>query len=120
MNKIEKKPRKKIHRVYDEDLMQKCLESIKTGGKTVYRASKAFGIPTSSIRFRIGKKWSKKTRKGPPTVLLPEDEMKIIRWLKEMESKGFPVVKETLLHKIKHFLESSSKPNPFKNSVPGM
>lgn len=120
MNNIEKKPRQKIHRVYDEAIMQRCLESIKTGRNTVYRASKVFGIPTSSIHYRIGDKWTKKTRKGPPTVLDPEDEMKIVRWLQGMESKGFPVLKETLLYKIKSYLESSAKPNPFKLGVPGL
>ncbi|XP_055645391.1 uncharacterized protein LOC129781915 [Toxorhynchites rutilus septentrionalis] len=119
INKFSKKPRKKIHRVYDEELLQKCLESVKTGGKTIYRASKSFWIPVSTIRFRMGEKWTKKIRKGPPTVLHPDDEIKIIHWLKEMESKGFPVFKETFFHKVKSFFENNSNPNPFKNGVPG-
>lgn len=120
MSETEKNPRKKINRVYDENLMQRCLASTTSGEKSMYGASKAFGIPVSSIRYRLSEKWTKKIRKGPSTVLLPEEEMKIIRWLKEMECKGFPVVKETLLHKVKMYLENSAKVNPFKNNVPGM
>lgn len=109
MSETEKNLRKKIHRVCDENLMQRCLVSTTSGKKSMYGASKAFGIPVSSIRYRLSEKWTKKIRKGPPTVLLPEEEMKIIRWLKEMECKGFPVVKETLLHKVKMYLENSAK-----------
>lgn len=104
---------------YGEDTLQQCIQSIKRGEKSIYAASKAYGIPESTVRFRVGGKWSQRTTKGPPTVLLPEEEDKIILWLKEMERKGFPVMKRTLMFKVKEFLDSSQRQNPFKDNMPG-
>ena len=88
--------------------------------KSLYAACKAYGIPQSTVRYRLSGKWTRKARKGPPTVLTGDEEQKLVQYLKTMEKKGFPVVKELLLHKVKTFFGTNSRPNPFTNNVPGL
>lgn len=115
----QKKKRHRVPHVYTEDAVRQCIESIKNGEKTLFAACRFHGIPESTIRYRLSGEWSEKTTKGPPTILLLEEEREIITWLKIMERKGFPVVKQSLLFKVKAFLDSCGRPNPFKDNVPG-
>lgn len=105
---------------YDETAISCCIELITSKQKTVYGACKAYGIPQSTIRYRMSEKWSSKVRKGPPTVLTEDEERKLKQYLIAMGKKGFPVVKELLLHKVKSFLDSNLRKTPFKNNVPGI
>ncbi|XP_055542907.1 uncharacterized protein LOC129728486 [Wyeomyia smithii] len=87
--------------------------------KSLYAACKAYGISQSTVRYRLSGKWTRKARKGPPTVLTGDEEQKLVQYLRTMEKKGFPVVKELLLHKVKTFFGTNSRPNPFTNNAPG-
>ncbi|XP_065092046.1 uncharacterized protein LOC135712887 [Ochlerotatus camptorhynchus] len=115
----QKKKSSRKRRQYDENTVRQCILNVKNGKQTIYGASKSFGVPESTIRFRLSDKWSKKARKGPQTVMSKYEEEKIVVWLKEMQRKGFPVVKETLFSKIKTFFDTTSRPNPFPNNAPG-
>ncbi|XP_055540324.1 uncharacterized protein LOC129727006 [Wyeomyia smithii] len=95
------------------------MELVLSKKKSLYAACKAYGIPQSTVRYRLSGKWTRKARKGPPTVLTGDEEQKLVQYLKTMEKKGFPVVKELLLHKVKTFFGTNSRPNPFTNNVPG-
>ncbi|XP_062565900.1 uncharacterized protein LOC134228140 [Armigeres subalbatus] len=107
----------------DESIVQQCILNVKTGRQTIYGASKSFGIPESTIRYRLSDKWTQKTRKGPSTVLSSEEEEKLVAWLKDRQQRGIPVVKETLYSKVKSFFDAKAcftpKPNPFRNNRPG-
>lgn len=104
---------------YTENSIQTCINNIQSGKQTKYRACKTFGIPESTIRYRMSEKWTKKTRKGPNPVMGQEEETKIVRWLKDMQRKGFPATAQTLTAKIKAYCDQTEKPNPFKNNRPG-
>ncbi|XP_055536282.1 uncharacterized protein LOC129724971 [Wyeomyia smithii] len=109
---------KKIHK-HDEGAITRCMELVLSKKKSLYAACKAYGIPQSTVRYRLSGKWTRKARKRPPTVLTGDEEQKLVQYLKTMEKKGFPVVKELLLHKVKTFFGTNSRPNPFTNNVPG-
>lgn len=105
---------------HDEAAITRCMELTTSKQKSLYAACKAYGIPQSTIRYRLSGKWTKKVRKGPQTVLTLIEEQKLVQYLIAMEKKGFPVVKELLLHKVKTFFETNSRPNPFTQNVPGL
>lgn len=104
---------------YDNYTVRQCLLSVKTGRQTIYGASKLFGIPESTIRYRLSDKWTTKVRKGPPTVLSKMEEEKLEAWVIDRQRRGIPISKETLYSKVKSFIDAASRPNPFRNSLPG-
>lgn len=104
---------------YDEVAISRCMELVTSKQKSLYAACKAYGIPQSTVRYRLSGKWTTKVRKGPLTVLTDDEERKLVQYLVTMEKKGFPVVKELLLHKVKTFCDANSRPNPFTDNVPG-
>ena len=42
-----------------------------------------------------------------------------LRWILELERKGFPRKKDDIISSVQNFLISHPKPNPFKNNRPG-
>lgn len=104
---------------YDEAAISRCMELVTTKQMTLYAACKTYGIPQSTVRYRLSSKWTTKVRKGPQTVLTEVEEQKLVQYLVAMEKKGFPVVKDLLLYKVKTFFDSSSRSNPFTDNVPG-
>lgn len=109
----------KTERKYNEAAISRCMELVTSKQKTLYGACKAYGIPQSTVRYRLSDKWTTKVRKGPHTVLTADEEQKLVDYLAAMEKKGFPVVKELLIYKVKTFCEANSRSNPFTNSTPG-
>lgn len=104
---------------YDEAAIARCMELVTSKQKTLYGACKTYGIPQSTVRYRLSDKWTTKVRKGPKTVLTEDEERKLVKFAIVMEKKGFPIVKELLLHKVKTFFDIVSRPNPFTDNVPG-
>ncbi|XP_062710070.1 uncharacterized protein LOC134288646 [Aedes albopictus] len=104
---------------YDEAAISRCMELVTSKQKTLYAACKAYGIPQSTVRYRLSSKWTTKVRKGPQTVLTKAEEHKLVQYVISMQRKGYPVVKELLLHKVKTIFEACPRPNPFTNNKPG-
>ncbi|XP_065072715.1 uncharacterized protein LOC135697060 [Ochlerotatus camptorhynchus] len=103
---------------YSEVAITSCIRSIKAG-KSVYAGCKEFGIPFSTIRYRLSGQWQQKFKPGPHSVLSTEEENKVVTWLCGMQDRGFPVTREALIFKIAEFLSANSRENPFKNNRPG-
>ncbi|EDS41888.1 zinc finger protein 307 [Culex quinquefasciatus] len=110
-----KKSRKKV----DPKVLEACMSAVRSGEKSFYAASKSYGIPTSTIRYRMSDEWKNRAQKGSGTVLTPAEEKRIIAWLQDSEAKGLPVGKQTLLFKIRDLLVENPRPTPFKDNVPG-
>ncbi|XP_055551776.1 uncharacterized protein LOC129734078 [Wyeomyia smithii] len=110
---------KKNVKSYSEADLQRCMDSVKRNGMTVYSVSKKYGIPVTTLRFRLSGKCKRLGRRGPQPVLTTEEDSNLVRWLQEMQQRGFPVVKQTLCYKVKNILDFVSRPNPFKNNIPG-
>lgn len=104
---------------YDESAVQSCLREISARLLSINAASKKYGIPRSTIRFRMSDKWCKTTKRGPQTVLSKEEETEIVSWLIAMQKRGFPVERRTLLFKIKEILAAFPRVTPFKKDCPG-
>lgn len=112
-------PKTSFSTPYTEEAIESCLQTIK-GGKSIYAGCKEFGIPISTIRYRLSGKWQQKAKPGPHSVLTPEEEKQIVDWLGGMQDRGFPVTREALMYKVNEFLTENSRENPFKNNQPGI
>ncbi|XP_062714727.1 uncharacterized protein LOC134291242 [Aedes albopictus] len=86
---------------------------------TLGQASSCFRVPKSTIKFRIGSKWTKKLRRGPQTVLTLQEEIKLVKRIQEMERRGFPCTKHAVVFRVKAFLDDNPRKTPFKNNKPG-
>lgn len=104
---------------YSEESITLCIQSIKSG-KSVYAGCKEFGIPISTVRYRLSDKWQQKSKPGPHTVLSTDEEKAVVSWLCGMQDRGFPVTREALLFKIKELLSADLRVHPFKDKRPGV
>lgn len=111
--------KKSSNKQYSEEAITSCIQSIKAG-KSVYAGCKEFGIPISTIRYRLSGQWQQKYKPGPHSILSTEEEKKVVSWLYGMQDRGFPVTRDALIFKISEFLSVNSRENPFKNNRPGM
>lgn len=104
---------------YNDNDMQSALNKIKTG-LSIHKASKEFNIPRGTLQNRIHNR-TKKSRKGPVTVLTPDEEKQIVDWLVANHLKGFPRRKNDVKSVVKDFLDADDRPrdNPFKDNLPG-
>lgn len=102
---------------YDEETIQKALEEVKQGmpKKTV---AKKFGIPRSTLQFRLSSKF-KKIRHGPDTYLTEDEETVIVSWILDSCRKGFPCRKDDIVASVKKFLDENPRNTPFHDNIPG-
>lgn len=106
----------KKNNTYDESLLQKALSEIKEGKISKKGASKTYGIPRSTLQFRLGSKFLK-IRPGPQTILTHSEEETIVDWVKVSQRKGFPKRKEDVLYAVKDFLEVHAREHPFGEDI---
>lgn len=106
-------------KMYSETDMQSALSSIKSG-LPIRKASKEFKIPRGTLQNRIHNR-TKKSRKGPETILKSDEEKEIVDWLVANHFKGFPRRKDDVKNVVKEFLDADARPrkNPFKDNLPG-
>lgn len=104
--------------IYSPEAIEKCLDEI-AQGSSIKAASNKYGIPRSTLRYRLSSKWQKTVKKGPSSVLSKEEEDKIVSWIIGMQQRGYPVQRRTLLFKVKEFLSASPRKTPFRNDCPG-
>lgn len=101
----------------NEETIQKALNEIRNG-EPKKRVAQKYGIPRSTLQFRLGPRFSK-IRPGPKTYLTEEEENLLEKWLIESHQKGFPRRKIDLQVSVKNFMDADGRPNPFKNNTPG-
>lgn len=108
---------KRESKTYNEIKIQEALNEIKRGmcKKTV---AKKFGIPRSTLQFRLSDKF-KKIRHGPNTYLTAEEEEIIVSWILDSCRKGFPRRKDDIVASVKKFLDENPRNTPFHDNTPG-
>ncbi|XP_065094542.1 uncharacterized protein LOC135715060 [Ochlerotatus camptorhynchus] len=110
---------KKSQKRYTEKQLQELLPKIKNGSLSMYHVTKYYGIPRSTLQFRLSNKCKQHGKSGRLPVLLPDEEQKICKWLNEMERKGFPITRQRLQLKIASYIKCNPRSTPFKGNVPG-
>lgn len=114
MGRIKKQTKKK----YTQEQLFSALQAVKNGS-TQFAAAKRFSIPRSTLHNKITGKTLLGKKPGPTTVLLPEEERTIERWVFGLAVRGFPVTKRQLLRSIQFYLNINKRKTVFKNNWPG-
>lgn len=107
----------KYQKKYKEEDIALALAAVE-GGISKKRASVQFGVPRSTLQFRMSAKFTK-VRHGPTTVLTTDEETLLVRWILESQRKGFPKRKDDIQASVKIFLDKTNKKTIFKNNLPG-
>jgi hypothetical protein len=63
---------------YDLEAMEAALQEMQCDGNTLRAVAKKYGVPRSSLQFKIKNPGHKKTC-GPPPVLSNEEESTLVR-----------------------------------------
>lgn len=104
---------------YTEPALLKALEEIKNKTKSIYSAAKSYGIPRTTIQYRLSDEYKHRGTRGPHTVFAAEEEEQIVSWLRDKESKGHPITISSLQFKVKSFLKAHPRTTPFVDDLPG-
>ncbi|KAH0819510.1 hypothetical protein GEV33_003282 [Tenebrio molitor] len=105
-------------RKYGSESIDLALQEIQDKKMSVRAIAANYGIPKSTIHFKLKNPSSKDTY-GPVPYLSIEEKQRLVKWISEMGKRGFPRKVENLLSSVKNFLDHNPRPNPFKNNRPG-
>jgi hypothetical protein len=101
---------------YDMGSLQ-AMREVDGKRMTMYRASKGFKVPLSTLYSRIkGLRGVKSSTKGRTTALSQEEERKLVFGLTTLEKWGFGLSRKEILAK---YVEQNNIKTPFKDNVPG-
>jgi len=98
-SQVKKKPKQNMN--YNDQTMKLALQQI-SEGMSVSSASKAFGIPRTTLQ---DKKFGRHQRSvGAPTILTQDEGKVFINWIVELGKQGFPVTKDQLLYSVYKYM----------------
>lgn len=104
---------------YTPDQLKNALEAIRSGMPTL-SASKQFGVPRSTLRYKIdGSRPETTGRVGPKCILGEELEQTLCNWMKISCERGFPVTKDGLCYSVQKILNETNKTTVFTHNRPG-
>lgn len=116
MGRCKKQPKQQSKKDSEMQLLS-AIQAVKNGASQ-FAAAKKFGIPRSTLFNKITGK-TQMGKPGPDTVLLPEEENTIEKWLFALAVRGFPVTKRQLLRSVQLYLDINKRKTVFKNNLPG-
>ncbi|XP_072387396.1 mblk-1-related factor 1-like [Diabrotica undecimpunctata] len=105
-------------RKYDKMKLIKAIKDVQNGTESYRTAEKKYGIPKSTIEFKLKHPEHKDTL-GPSPILTCEEENTLVRWIQETASKGFPKKANDLKSSVQKFLIENPRLNNFKDNRPG-
>lgn len=105
---------------YEEGKLNESVSYVQKGAMTTNFAAKHFGVPRTTLQYRLSTKCKHKGTTGPYPVFTTTEEQDIVSWLLTMERRGFPATYFALKYKISAFLAAHPRKTPFKDNVPGM
>lgn len=114
MGRRKNQPKKK----YTEQQLFSALQAVKSGSSQ-FAAAKKFGVPRSTLHNKVTGKTLMGKKPGPTTILSPEEECIIERWVCGLGVRGFPVTKRQLLRSVQLYLNINKRKTAFKNNLPG-
>ena len=108
----------KVTASYNSNTVTEAIAAIKNG-MTMYKASKVFKIPRSTLQDKVKGKYKEGAKRGPPTVLSKTEETNLVEWIIHLGKMGFPITKEHLLDSVSHLCKQMNRENPFDGGRPG-
>lgn len=111
-------PKKRKFFQYSEDDMKNAIIAVREGLPT-RTAAKRYGVPFSTLQYKIKGKTPEGRKMGPSTMLTPEEEDLIVRWIVANAKKGFPVKRRTLIETVQNIVTDDDRETKFHNNKPG-
>nr|XP_022909351.1 uncharacterized protein LOC111420562 [Onthophagus taurus] len=102
---------------YRAESMEAAINEVKNNNMSYRNAAHKYGVPKSTLEFKIKNPGHKDTC-GPNPILSTREESDLVRWIEELATKGFPRKREDILNSVQKFLTENPRPNPFKNNRP--
>ena len=103
--------------------MDAAIKSVKEGGLSVRTAAKTYGVPRSTLQYRLYGRGrvlpDGRVERGPKTVLTWHEENAILEYCLGMCKMGYGMTKGGILDLVQTFLQVDGRENPFTNGRPG-
>lgn len=103
---------------YSLNNLQEAVEADKNG-LPLATASRRFSVPRTTLRNRVSGKYDMKTKMGPKTVLILDEENSLVNWLITISKAGFPTTRNQLLDRVALLIKRLKRDNNFNNGRPG-
>ncbi|KAB0790261.1 hypothetical protein PPYR_04797 [Photinus pyralis] len=118
MRTYKRKPCSRKYKDYDEETLEKALESYVSGQNTLKEAGEQYGMPYVTI-YRKFKGLHSKPH-GGQTALTPNEEKAIVKGVSVAAEWGFPFERGETFEMVKSYLDQKgSKIRNFSNNTPG-
>ncbi|CAH2017123.1 unnamed protein product [Acanthoscelides obtectus] len=103
---------------YDKSNIDRAVQDVINKVESYRSAELKYGVPKSTIEFKI-KHPDHKNTCGPSPVLNEEEEMILVYWILETARKRFPKKANDLKSSVQNFLNDHPRKNLFNNNRPG-
>ncbi|KAG5863607.1 hypothetical protein JTB14_007683 [Gonioctena quinquepunctata] len=84
-------PEKRLIIAYTQEHLERVLELISSGQKSLNAVSKVFGIPKGTLHNKIHSLVPIDRKMGPSTVLKNQEEDRLEKWIIDKAKLGFPM-----------------------------
>lgn len=105
-------------RQYSKEAIDNAVKFVNDNFGSIRGAAKQFGVPRSSIQFKLRNPTSK-FKSGPDPVLNEAEENELCNFILQLAKRGFPRKKDDIKTCVEDFLKVNPRPNPFRNGKPG-
>ena len=104
---------------YKKASLQLAVALVQSGAMSLRKAAISYGVPKSTLSYKLHGRTAMEFRQGPRTVLFAEEEEKIASWAINMSRIGYGRTRQELLSTVQKILKEDGCPNPFKNDKSG-
>ncbi|KAL5499318.1 hypothetical protein EMCRGX_G010708 [Ephydatia muelleri] len=99
--------------------MELALKEVRDGRMSRNAASKAFGVPRSTLCDKLDGKTPEDRRMGPPSVLTKAEEAMLANFCTKYLKCGFPINREDLFDIVQRIIQVDGRQTPFTDGRPG-
>ena len=110
--------KKRVPRSYTTDQIREALAAIEKGC-SLRKAAKQFDVPRSTLYSKLHNISPLECRKGPPSILSPEEEEEIVKWITYCVERAYPLKVLNVLNFVQQYIINQKKTTPFKDNKPG-
>uniref|UniRef100_A0A336MFM0 CSON002321 protein n=1 Tax=Culicoides sonorensis TaxID=179676 RepID=A0A336MFM0_CULSO len=114
-----KTTKNRVKLCYDSQSLKSAIDAVMNGEK-IYPTSKKYGIPETTLRYKIkGKSAPEKQNSGKVSILSTQVEKQLVDWCISCSRMGFGVTTDMLLDSVQKYVQKSGIETPFKDDRPG-
>ena len=99
-------------KLYQEDAILAGIEAVKAG-LSINTASERYQISRSTLHAKITGKYAVGKSPGPPSILPPEQEEVLVKWIFMRSNCGQAVTKDQVLNSVRMLVNIIDISNPF-------